>query len=209
MGFMECRRAALSVTGSALAPRSSAPLLSGVIRLPFEGYRGAGIAELRRFEAWRRIRPAGPIRSPRLFSKRYRATVVSTSLRGNTSGGSRDGRQARSPPDRRRPTGGLRINGYVLQFRARRHSPRHRLPREAYQRFGPSDVGDARRSTHDVWSLGEHNGTSGATLWSEGSMSVLPTNSAILFTWCADLAIEFHEAVRPKGIGMMRGLQFS
>ena len=57
---------ALAVTGAGAARRSCAGVLDAVVRLPFEGYRGAGIAELDRFQAMVED-PSGGIESPAAF----------------------------------------------------------------------------------------------------------------------------------------------
>lgn len=76
------------------------------------------------------------------------------------------------------------------------------------------------RAEHDVWSPGEHNGTfrgnalafatatAGIRLWEQGEMDGLERNGTILADWCGELADEIAGALRPKGIGMMRGLEF-
>jgi diaminobutyrate-2-oxoglutarate transaminase len=65
-GFHGVSLGALAATGNAAARKAASGLLDGVVRLPFEGYRGAGIAELDRFEAMV-IDPSGGIEPPAAF----------------------------------------------------------------------------------------------------------------------------------------------
>jgi diaminobutyrate-2-oxoglutarate transaminase len=213
---------ALSLTGSKAARQAISPLLGGVVRLPFDGYLGAGIADLKRFEAMVGD-PSGGIEPV--------SAVVVEIIQGE---------------------GGLSVASgeWLRELRAITHRMGTLLIVDeiqtgcgragtffAFERSGivPDIVCLAKsisglglpmslmllKPEYDVWSPGEHNGTfrgnalafatatAAIGLWRTGEMSVVTSNSRTLTEWCRRMVQRFGNRVRSKGRGMMQGLEFS
>jgi diaminobutyrate-2-oxoglutarate transaminase len=212
---------ALAATGSRSARQSSAALLNGVVRLPFEGYCGAGIAELGRL-AVMASDPSGGI-DP------IAAIIVETVQgEGGLNVASCDWLRALS--ETARQLGALLIvddiqagcgrTGTFFSFERAGIVPDIVCLAKSISGLGLPMSLLLIGPEHDVWSPGEHNGTfrgnalafatatAGLRLWEQGEMAGLEANICNLAVWCGELANEFAAVLRPKGIGMMQGLEF-
>lgn len=210
---------ALAVTGSAYH-RSGAPD-HAVHRLPFDGYRGADVRELERFEAMHNDHSGGidPV-----------AAIIVETVQGEGGLNVASDVWLRAVSAMAERLGALLIVDDIQAGCGRTGSF------FSFERAGirpdliclaksTGDIGvpmslllvDPKR---DVWRPGEHNGTfrgnslafvtaaEALSLWEDGSMAVASVNSTILSKWCDSLANRYDGNIKAKGIGMMRGLEF-
>ena len=213
---------ALALTGSHQARCVSAPVLNGVVRIPFEGYRGAGLGDLDRFEAMAGD-PSGGI-DP------IAAVVVETVQgEGGLNVASADWLRALSAMARRLGAlfviddiqAGCGRTGSFFSFEQAGVVPDLVCLAKSISGFGLPMSLLLLKPEHDVWEPGEHNGTfrgnslafatakAAVDLWQHGDMGVLRGNTRILSRWTALMVEEFGDALRVKGRGMMQGLEFS
>lgn len=213
---------ALAATGAATARRASEAVLNGVIRLPFDGYRGAGIDELERFEAMAGD-PSGGI-DP------IAAVVVETVQgEGGLNVASVDWLRHLSALTKR--LGALLIvddiqagcgrTGTFFSFERAGLAPDLVCMAKSISGYGLPMSLLLLKPEHDVWTPGEHNGTfrgnslafataaAAIDLWDSGEMACLQRNSLLLSDWIAQMGSEFGGWLRPKGLGLMQGLAFA
>jgi diaminobutyrate-2-oxoglutarate transaminase len=212
---------ALSATGSAACRRSAGNLLSGVVRLPYEGYQGADVDDLLRFEAIAQD-PSGGIDPV--------AAILVETVQGE------GGLNVASREWLVELAGIANRLGALLVIDDIQAGCGRTGPFFSFERAGivPDIVCLAKsisgygfpmsllliRPEFDVWSPGEHSGTfrgnslafvtaaAALELWTDEFASGVQTRSGILTDWCSSLAAEFPASLRAKGIGMMQGLEF-
>lgn len=213
---------ALALTGSRLARRASAALLNGVIRLPYDGYSGASVSDLLRFEAMASD-PSGGI-DP------IAAVIVETVQgEGGLNVASEEWLQALAAMTRR--LGALLIvddiqagcgrAGSFFSFEPAQLEPDIVCHAKSISGLGlPMSVLLLKRE-HDAWEAGEHNGTfrgnslafvtaaAAMELWETGQMADMALNSRTISDWTERMATTFTGVLRPKGRAMMQGLEFS
>ncbi|MFK4496118.1 diaminobutyrate-2-oxoglutarate transaminase [Bradyrhizobium japonicum] len=192
---------ALAVTGSRAARAFSTPLLSGVVRIPFEGYRGAGVADLDRFEVMA-CDPSGGV-DP------VAAIVVETAqCEGGLNVASVDWLRHLSAIAKR--LGALLVvddiqagcgrTGTFFSFEKAGIVPDLVCLAKSVSGYGLPMSLLLLKPEHDVWSPGEHNGTfrgnslafvtaaAAIDLWKGGEMASLPRNADVLSEWTARLS---------------------
>lgn len=211
---------ALSVTGSSNL-RSGQPLAGAVHRLPFEGYRGAGIEELERFETMA-MDPSGGIDPV--------AAIIVETVQGEGGLNVASDHWLRALSAIARRLGALLIvddiqagcgrTGAFFSFERARIKPDMVCLAKSIGGMGLPMSLLLLNAEKDVWRPGEHNGTfrgnalafitgtEALALWEDGSMAVASVNAEILSGWCAFMAERSSGALKQKGIGMMRGLEF-
>ncbi|WP_271609773.1 MULTISPECIES: diaminobutyrate--2-oxoglutarate transaminase [unclassified Bradyrhizobium] len=213
---------ALSATASATVRKSGRGLLSGVVRLPYDGYCGAGVSDLTRFETMA-LDPSGGIDPIAAF-------LVET-VQGEGGLNVASNRWLVELARIARKLGAVLIVDDIQAGCGRTG------PFFSFERAGivPDMVCLAKsisgsgfpmsllliRPDLDVWSPGEHNGTfrgnsiafatarAALELWTDDFRSGVHERDIILASWCGSLEQEFAGQMRSKGIGMMRGLQFA
>jgi diaminobutyrate-2-oxoglutarate transaminase len=212
---------ALSATGSATARKSVAPLLSGVIRLPFEGYCGAGVADLLQFEAMASD-PSGGIEPVAAF------IVETVQGEGGLNAASSDWLSKLAGVARR--LGALLIvddiqagcgrTGGFFSFERAGIVPDMVCLAKSIGGYGFPMSLLLMDPAIDVWVPGEHNGTfrgntiafataaAALDLWTPEFEAGIGERSALLEKWCGAMERLWPGEVRRKGIGMMRGLEF-
>lgn len=220
-GFHGMSMGALSLTASLSARRISAPFLNGVVRLPFDDYRGAGIEDLERFEAMA-TDPSGGIDPVAAF------VVETVQGEGGLNVASRE--WLRSLAGIAERLGSLLIvddiqagcgrTGAYFSFERAEIRPDIVCLAKSISGLGLPMSLLLMRPEHDVWSPGEHNGTfrgnvlafvtatQALRLWEDVSSTCLATNCRMLSEWCENLTFDFAGDLKAKGIGMMRGLEF-
>ncbi len=214
---------ALAATGSSKARRGLEGLTDGIVRLPFEGYHGAGVSELERF--------AATVDDPSGGIDPVAAIIVET-VQGE------GGLNAASEPWLRKlreiatRIGALLIvddvqagcgrTGAFFSFERAGIVPDVICLSKSISGAGMPMALLLLLPQFDVWHPGEHNGTfrgnslafvAAATAieqWRDGTLEDgIRLRSSMLDDWLADTAAACSEIVeRKKGIGMMAGLQF-
>ncbi len=210
----------LALTGNRNARMSSAALLNHVVRLPYDGYDGAGITELERF--------ATMVRDPSAGLPQPAAIIVET-VQGE--GGlnvastlwlqclARIARQLDALLIVDEVQTGCGRTGPFFSFERAGIQPDMVCLAKSLSGFGlPMSLVLIKRE-HDVWEPGEHNGTF------RGNNLAFITATAALNLWTGNklmpAAIGLHRRVddwceamtakypaRSKGLGAMRGLAF-
>ncbi|WP_249209520.1 diaminobutyrate--2-oxoglutarate transaminase [Bradyrhizobium manausense] len=213
---------ALSVTGSSLARRSSGPSLNGVVRIPFEGYHGASIADPERFAAMAGD-PSGGLDPV--------AAIIVETVQGEGGLNVASVEWLRALSEIAKKIGALLIvddiqagcgrTGTFFSFERAGIQPDIVCLAKSISGLGLPMSLLLLNPAHDLWSPGEHNGTfrgnalafvsatAAVRLWTDGTMAVLPSNCGTLSGWSNDMSAEFATVLRSKGIGMMQGLEFS
>jgi diaminobutyrate-2-oxoglutarate transaminase len=211
---------ALSVTGSSFL-RSGQPSVGPVHRLPFDGYQGAGIEDLERFETMA-TDPLGGIDPI--------AAIIVETVQGEGGLNVASDRWLRALSAIARRLGALLIiddiqagcgrTGAFFSFERARIRPDMVCLAKSIGGIGLPMSLLLLSPERDVWRPGEHNGTfrgnalafvTGAealALWEDGSMAVASVNAEILSEWCVSMAERWSGAIKQKGIAMMRGLEF-
>ena len=214
---------ALALTGSLKARSASAAILNSVVRIPFEGYRGADLNELDRLEAMASD-PSGGI-DP------IAAVIVETIQgEGGLNVASTDWLRRLEMLTRR--LGALLVvddiqagcgrTGSFFSFERAGVVPDLVCLAKSISGFGLPMSLLLMKPEHDVWEPGEHNGTfrgnslafatakAAIDLWESGEMAVLQRNSRMLTRWTRLISEEFRvNDLQPRGRGMMQGLKFS
>ncbi|MGY4512125.1 diaminobutyrate--2-oxoglutarate transaminase [Bradyrhizobium sp. USDA 3650] len=213
---------ALAATGSRVARSSGGRTLDPVVRLPFEGYCGAGSRDLSRFEAMV-VDASGGIDPV--------AAIVVEVVQGEGGLNVASPRWLAALSETAKRIGALLIVDEIQTGCGRTGSF------FAFERAGivPDMVCLAKsiggygypmsllllKPELDVWAPGEHNGTfrgnsiafaTGAAaldLWDDDFVDGVRTRSDSLRLWCVGLAAEYPEHLRHKGLGMMQGVQFA
>jgi len=212
----------LAATGSASCRASAQGLLGGVVRLPFEGYCGAGVEDIFRFETMA-MDPSGGV-DP------VAAIIVETVQgEGGLNVASVEWLTALSAMAKR--LGALLIVDEIQTACGRTG------PFFSFERAGivPDIVCLAKsisgygfpmslllmRPEHDAWSPGEHNGTfrgnslafvtaaAALDLWTHEFCEGIENRSRLLEMWCLNMEARHLNQLTAKGLGMMRGLSFT
>lgn len=214
---------ALAVTGAATPRRSSAGLLDAVVRLPFEGYHGAGVAELDRFQAMVED-PSGGIEPPAAF--------ILETVQGE------GGLNVASPAWLRhlarlaKRIGALLIvddvqagcgrTGRFFSFERAGIVPDLVCLAKSLSGSGLPMAMVLLKPEYDVWQPGEHNGTfrgnnlafvtatAALDLWAEPELAEsIATHAQTIERWIRR-TIEDHPglALEMKGLGLMQGIAF-
>jgi diaminobutyrate-2-oxoglutarate transaminase len=221
-GFHGMSLGALAATGSHAARSAASGLLSGVTRLPFDGYHGAGIDDLRRFEAMACDRSGGidPI-----------AAFIVETVQGEGGLNVATDTWLRELGAISRRLGALLIvddiqagcgrTGTFFSFERASLKPDLVCLAKSISGYGFPMSLLLIKPGYDVWKPGEHNGTfrgnclafvtaaAALDLWTDDFRGGLAARSDIVGGWCDKEASKFPHRLRAKGIGMMRGLEFS
>ncbi|MGY2811955.1 diaminobutyrate--2-oxoglutarate transaminase [Bradyrhizobium sp. USDA 4506] len=212
----------LAATGSSSCRAAARGLLGGVTRLPYDGYCGAGLDDITRFERMA-ADPSGGVEP-------VAAIVVETVQgEGGLNVASIEWLGGLATVAKR--LGALLIVDEI-QTGCGRTGPFFSFERAGIQ---PDIVCLAKsiagygfpmsllllRPEHDVWSPGEHNGTfrgnslafvtaaAALDLWTGEFIDGIEARSRLLADWCRSMVARYCGRVSAKGIGMMRGLRFS
>lgn len=215
---------ALSATGSNRAREGLQGCLDGVVRLPFDGYHGAGQSDLERFAAMAED-PSGGI-DP------VAAIIVETVQgEGGLNVASRDWlRRLRDVATR---IGSLLIvddiqagcgrTGRFFSFEAAAIAPDMVCLAKSISGGGLPMSLLLIDPSIDTWRPGEHNGTfrgnnlafatarAALDLWSDSDfVAGIAARSAMLDRWLTDLCVRYPRTItRKKGLGMMAGFECS
>lgn len=214
---------ALAATGNGGARSASAALLDGVVRLAYEGYMGAGTAELDRFAAMAND-PSGGIEKPAAF-------IVET-VQGEGGLNVASVRWLRRLAEVAAELGSLLIvddiqagcgrAGGFFSFERAGITPDIVCLSKSISGSGLPMALVLIRPQHDVWAPGEHNGTF------RGNNLAFATATAALDFWRSDalrdnaaaasrtiagwaealVARRPYELARVKGVGLMIGIEF-
>lgn len=213
---------ALSATASQFARRSAGSLLNGVLRLPYDSYHGAGIADLKRLEAMARD-PSGGVDGI--------AAVLVEVVQGegglNVASKEWLSELAKCTKSLNAllivdeiQTGCGRTGSYFAFERADIIPDLVCLSKSISGYGFPMSL-LLMRPELDVWSPGEHNGTfrgnslafvtaaAAIDLWTDEFAAGIKVRSDIVLAWCNSMIAEFPSLLEPRGIGMMQGLWFS
>jgi diaminobutyrate-2-oxoglutarate transaminase len=214
---------ALAATGNRAARSASLALLQGVVRLPYDGYRGAGTDDLDRFEEMVRD-GSGGIEPPAAF-------IVET-VQGE------GGLNVASVPWLRRLAESARGLEALLIVDDIQAGCGRTGPFFSFERAGITpDVVCLSKSLsglglpmslvlihpdRDAWAPGEHNGTfrgnnlafvtAAATLdfWTDHHfLDAVAERASAIERWIGEVIAKHPSlGLRPKGLGMMRGIEF-
>jgi len=222
-GFHGMTLGALAVSGSSSARQSVGGLLDGVVRLPFEGYRGAGIAELDRFQAMA-LDPSSGVEPPAAF-------IVET-VQGEGGLNVASEKWLRRLSALAHALGSLLIvddiqagcgrTGKFFSFEGAGIEPDIVCLAKSLSGIGLPMAVVLLKPDCDVWSPGEHSGTfrgnnlafvsaaAALELWTEpaftGSLSALTT---IIHETIRQIVEDSAPVpLRMKGLGMMSGIEF-
>lgn len=214
--------AALAATGSLAARRALADGLQDVYRLPFDGYGGAGIAELERFAAMARD-PSGGIPPVAAF------IVESVQGEGGLNVASAD--WLRSLRTIATSMGALLIvddiqagcgrTGDFFSFERAGIVPDLICLSKSISGLGLPMSVLLLAPEFDIWQPAEHNGTfrgnslafiaavAALDLWDMPEFrAAVHDNARLLQAWLTDMERACPDEVRRKGLGMMAGLEF-
>ncbi|HEX8166318.1 MAG TPA: diaminobutyrate--2-oxoglutarate transaminase [Beijerinckiaceae bacterium] len=214
---------ALAATGNRAARSASLALLHGVVRLPFDGYEGAGVDDLDRFEAMSRD-GSGGIELPAAF-------IVET-VQGE------GGLNVASVPWLRRLAEVARRMGALLIVDDIQAGCGRTGPFFSFERAGITpDVVCLSKSLSglglpmslvllrpdcDAWAPGEHSGTfrgnnlafvtaaAALDFWTEADfIADIARRASTIERWIAEIVAGHPRlGLRAKGLGMMRGVAF-
>jgi len=212
---------ALSATASSAVRKSGRGALNNVVRLPYDGYHGAGVDDLFRFRAMV-TDPSGGIDPPAAF------VVETVQGEGGLNVASEGWLIALA--DVARDLSALLIvddiqagcgrAGSFFSFERAGIVPDLVCLAKSISGYGFPMSLLLVGPQFDVWSPGEHNGTfrgnslafvtahAALELWDSGFGKAIDDRSALLGDWCRSLQQEFPDQLRSKGLGMMRGLEF-
>lgn len=215
---------ALAATGNGSARRASLSLLDGVVRLPFEGYQGAGLAELDRFAAMAQD-PSGGIEKPAAF-------IVET-VQGEGGLNVASVGWLRRLAEIAAELGSLLIvddiqagcgrAGGFFSFERAGIVPDIVCLSKSIAGSGLPMALVLIRPEHDLWAPGEHNGTFRGnnlafatataaleTYWrSSALLEGAAASNRMITAWGEDLVARRPDAlVRLKGCGLMLGIEF-
>lgn len=214
---------ALAVTGSAAARAAAGVPLDGVVRLPFDRYAGAGIAELERFEQMV-LDPSGGIEAP--------AGIIVETIQGE------GGLNVASVPWLRRLSelagkiGALLIvddiqagcgrSGGFFSFERAGIAPDIVCLAKSLSGGGLPMAMLLLKPGRDLWQPGEHNGTfrgnnlafatatAALDLWtSPDFMPAVARRSRLIQDWMRRVTEDYPGQAEIKGLGMMLGLRFA
>lgn len=211
----------LATTGSAFCRTSASGLLGGVIRLPYDGYLGAGLDEIVRFESMATDPSGGiePVAAILVESVQGEGglNVASTEwLIGLASAAKRLGAllildEVQTGCGRTGPFFGFERAGIV---------PDIVCLAKSIGGYGFPMSLLLMRPQYDVWSPGEHSGTfrgnslafataaAALDLWTSDFAEGIDRRSRMLTEWCRTTCARYPGLLRTKGLGMMQGLHF-
>jgi diaminobutyrate-2-oxoglutarate transaminase len=214
---------ALAATGNRAARRASLALLQGVVRLPYDGYGGAGVADLDRYEGMARD-GSGGLEPPAAF-------IVET-VQGE------GGLNVASVPWLRRLAEVARRLDALLIVDDVQAGCGRTGPFFSFERAGiaPDLVCLSKslsglglpmslvliRPDRDAWAPGEHNGTfrgnnlafvtaaAALDFWTDREfLSAVARRAAAVEAWTEEVVVAHPGlGLRAKGLGMMRGVEF-
>lgn len=213
---------ALSATASSRSRQSAGGLLNGVVRIAYDGYRGADVRDLKRFEAMA-LDPSGGVDPVAAF------IVETVQGEGGLNVASAEWLAALSDTAKR--IGALLIiddiqagcgrTGPFFSFERAGIVPDVVCLAKSISGYGYPMSLLLMRPEVDVWSPGEHNGTfrgnslafvtaaAALELWNDDFVDTVEDRARALTHWCSSIAADFPEQLKPKGIGMMQGLEFA
>ncbi len=214
----------LSVTGRRESHTSAGVALNDVVRLPYDGYRGAGIDELDRYQAMVND-PSGGMESPAAF------VVETIQGEGGLNVARPEWLQHLAKVARRLRAlliiddvqAGCGRTGEFFSFESAGIRPDLICLAKSIGGIGLPMALVLIKAEYDQWSPGEHNGTfrgnnlafvaatAALELWRDPEFvqSVLLSAQRIR-QWLAQLTAEYGlQTVQPRGRGMMSGLAFS
>jgi len=215
---------ALSVTARGRHQRSAGVQLGDVVRLPYDGYFGAGIAELDRFEAMVQD-PSGGLEAPAGF------IVETVQGEGGLNSASAEWLQYLARLSRRLGAvlivddiqAGCGRTGDFFSFEKSGIAPDIVCLAKSIGGIGLPLAVLLIKPECDQWAPGEHNGTfrgnnlafvagaSALQLWRDTEFDAsLRTSIATIQSWMAALVADLGAGrVHPKGRGMISGLAFA
>lgn len=213
---------ALALTGSSAARAASTALLNGVIRVPYDGYRGAGVRDLETLEAMAKD-PSGGIDPI--------AAIIVETVQGEGGLNVASSKWLQNLAAMARRLGALLVvddiqagcgrTGTFFSFEDLGIEPDLICLAKSISGIGLPMSLLLLKAERDIWQPGEHNGTfrgnslafvtaaAALDLWEHGGMAVIEQNSATLSAWTNRMAQAYPGMLRAKGKGMMRGLEFS
>ncbi len=197
-------------------------LLNGITRLPYDGYFGAGLAEIERFERMAGD-PSGGIDPV--------AAIIVETVQGEGGLNVASTEWLIGLADAAKRLGALLIVDEI-QTGCGRTGPFFSFERAGLQ---PDIVCLAKsiggyglpmsllllQPEHDVWSPGEHNGTfrgnslafvtaaAALDLWTNDFVAGVERRSLLLADWGRSMSVRYPDRLSAMGIGMMRGLEFA
>jgi diaminobutyrate-2-oxoglutarate transaminase len=215
---------ALSVGARAHHRRAAGLDLGGVVRLPYDGYLGAGIADIERYEAMVND-PSGGMEAPAAF------VVEIIQGEGGLNAARPEWLQCLAAVARRlgalvivdEVQAGCGRTGDFFSFETTGIEPDLVCLAKSVSGIGLPMALLLIKPDHDKWSPGEHNGTFrgnnlafvAATiavhLWRDPAfLASISGACEQIGRWIEDLVAEFGaDCVRPKGRGLMSGLAFA
>lgn len=220
-GFHGVSLGALAATGNRGAREASKHLLSGVIRLPYDGYHGAGVAELERFAEMAED-PSGGVEPPAAF-------IVET-VQGEGGLNVASVSWLRKLAEVAQRLGSLLIideiqagcgrTGRFFSFERAGITPDLVVMSKSLSGIGLPMAILLIKPDRDAWRPAEHNGTFRGNnlafvtatvaleMWSDdGFLSALRDRSDELASWADGVAAR-NPGLQVKGLGMMLGLRF-
>lgn len=221
-GFHGVSLGALAATGNRGAREASRALLNGVVRLPYDGYHGAGPAELDRFAEMAND-PSSGVERPAAF------IVETVQGEGGLNVASLEWLQRLADIARRLDAllivdevqAGCGRTGRFFSFERAGLAPDLICMSKSLSGMGLPMAMLLVRPDRDVWSPAEHNGTFRGNnlafvtagialdLWAEGPLfDGVERRSAELSAW-AQRIVSRRPQLRAKGLGLMLGLSFS
>jgi diaminobutyrate-2-oxoglutarate transaminase len=214
---------ALAATGSGTSREGIESMLQHVVRLPFEGYVGSGIAELERFSEMARD-PSGGVGPV--------AAVIVETVQGEGGLNVASDAWLRKLAEVTKDIGALLIvddiqagcgrTGDFFSFERAGIVPDMVCLSKSIGGGLPMSL-LLVKPEFDIWRAGEHSGTfrgnslafiaatAALSLWSDPEfVEGLAERSRWLASWCDSVGLEHrHAIVRGKGRGMIRGLEFA
>lgn len=213
---------ALSATASRSARHGAGQRLDGVTRLPYEGYAGAGLSDIERFESMA-VDPSGGIDPV--------AAIILETVQGEGGLNVASGEWLTQVALVAKRLGALLIvddvqagcgrTGTFFSFERAGIEPDIVCLAKSIGGYGLPMSLLLMRPEIDVWSPGEHNGTfrgntpafvtatAALELWTGAFEAQIYERSEMLSAWCLSVERQSAGEVRRKGIGMMQGLEFS
>jgi diaminobutyrate-2-oxoglutarate transaminase len=214
---------ALAATGSIMARDGLEGMLQHVVRLPFEGYRGAGVLDLERFSQMLRD-PSGGVGSI--------AAIIVETVQGEGGLNAASNAWLRKLAEVAKDVGALLIvddiqagcgrTGDFFSFERAGIVPDLVCLSKSIGGGLPMSLLMVKPE-FDIWQAGQHSGTfrgnslafvagtAALSLWADPDfVEGLEERSQVLAAWCEGIALEFRDAViRVKGRGMIRGIEFA
>ncbi|SPP92874.1 aspartate aminotransferase family protein [Bradyrhizobium vignae] len=213
---------ALALTGSRKARQATSAVLHGAVRVPFDGYKGAGSGDLERLVAMAND-PSGGIDPI--------AAIIIETVQGEGGLNVASDDWLRMLHQAAKALGALLIvddiqagcgrTGTFFSFERAGLVPDVVCMAKSISGLGLPMSLLLMKPEHDVWEAGEHNGTfrgnslafvtgkAALELWRNGELAEVPRHGHVLSSWTAEMARRYGESLRPKGLGMMQGIEFA